>query len=139
MSAWLALGMFIIALVVVALIILAMDVARGDVGGGRHTMERARRLLVVSTDATTARGAEAWMDSQLVEHPRMQCFVLAGADDQESYLDIQEAIAQHRPDAVVVARHHEDSHTTLDGLYGRLKEDLEIPVDAIYVEGGTGA
>jgi hypothetical protein len=138
-SGWLALGMFVIALIAVALIILALDVARGDVGGGRHTMERARRLLVVSTDEETARGAETWMDRQLVEHPRMQCFVLTGADDQESYLDIQEAIEQHRPDAVVVARHQQDSHTSLDGLYGRLKEDLHIPVDAIYVEGGPSA
>jgi len=138
MSGFLAIGLVVIGLVAVALIILAFDVARGDVGG-HHTMERARRLLVVSTDETTARAADRWIEEQRLEHPRLQYFVLEGADDQESYMVIQEVIEREGPDAVVVSRHPEDSHTTLAGMYGRLKEDLHIPVDAIYVDAGKDA
>jgi len=137
MSGFLAIGLVVGGLVAVALIILAFDVARGDVGG-HHTMERARRLLVVSTDQVTARGADLWIDEQRREHPRLQYFVLHGADDQETYMAVQESLERDRPDAVVVARHQGDSTTTLAGMYGRLKEDLHIPVDAIFVEGGTG-
>jgi len=54
-------------------------------------------------------------------------------------MDVESAVERERPDAVVVARHEEESHTTLAGTYGRLKEDLHLPVDAIYVpkESGT--
>lgn len=138
MSGFLAIGLVVGGLIAVALVMLAFDVARGDVGG-HHTMARARRLLVVSTDPATAAGANSWIEEQLAEHPRMQYFVLEGRDDQESYMAIQDAIESHRPDAVVVARHRDDSHTTLAGMYGRLKEDLHIPVDAIYVEGAPSA
>lgn len=137
MNAFLAIGLVGIGLVGVALIILAFDIARGDVGGGHGTLERARRLLVISTDPSTAQGAGRWIEEQRRDHPRLQCFVLEGSEDQESYLAAQEAIERNRPDAVVVARSHDASHTTLDGIYGRLKEDLHIPVDAIYVEGDT--
>jgi hypothetical protein len=134
MSGFLAVGLVVAGLVAVALVILALDVARGDVGG-HHTMERARRLLVVATDAATAAGANRWIEEQRLEHPRLQYFVLEGEDDQQTYLDVEYAIEQNRPDAVVVARLQGESHSALTGLYGRLKEDLQIPVDAIYVEG----
>jgi len=137
MSGFLAIGLVAGGLIAVALVILAADVARGDVGGGRHTMARARRVLVVSTDQRTSVAAESWIDEQRRENPQMQCFVLAGADDQETFMAIQDAVERHRPDAVVVSRHPEDSHSTLDGLFGRVKEDLHIPVDAIYLEGNA--
>ncbi len=42
MSGWLAIGLIVIGLLVVALAVLGFDISRGDVGGGRHTMARAR-------------------------------------------------------------------------------------------------
>lgn len=134
MSVWLTLGLFVIALVVVAAAIFVTDVARGDVGGGgRHTMARARRLLVVSTDEQTAAGADRWIHEQHADRPHMQFFVLEGPDDQALYEAVHGAIERDRPDAIVIARHEEESHTVLAGLYGRLKEDVPIPVDAIYI------
>lgn len=139
MSAWLAIGLTVGGLIMVALVMLAFDVARGDVGGGHHTMERARRLLVVATDETTATGADRWITDQHKERPQLQFFVLTGPDDQDLYMQIQGAIERDRPDAIVVARHGEESHATQEGIFGRLKEDAELPVDAIYVDKETVA
>lgn len=97
-------------------------------------MERARRLLVVATDAETRAGAERWIRHQRVDHPDHQFFVLADTEGQELYLAVQEAIERDNPDAIIVTRHEGDSQTTLSGLYGALKEDLLLPVDAIYVD-----
>jgi DNA-binding transcriptional LysR family regulator len=137
-NGFLAIGLVVIGLVGVALVILAFDVARGDVGGGRHTLARARRLLVVATDPAAMAGVDEWIEEQQREYPRMQLFVLEGRNDQESYMAVQEAIEQNRPDAVVVARDQHEPRATLSGMYGRLKEDLHIPVDAIYVESRFG-
>jgi hypothetical protein len=133
MSVWLAIGLIVIGLVVVAAAILISDIARGDVGGGRHTMARARRLLVVATDEQTRAGAERWVAEQRREHPEQQFFVLEDTAEDEIFLAVHEAIERERPDAVVVARHDEESHSVLSGLYGALKEDATVPVDAIYV------
>jgi DNA-binding transcriptional LysR family regulator len=138
MNGFLAISLVVIGLVGVALVILAFDVARGDVGGGHHTLARARRLLVVATDPAAMAGVDRWIEEQHREHPRMQLFVLEGGSDQESYMAVQEAIEQNRPDAVIVARDQRESHASLSGMYGRLKEDLQIPVDAIYVESRFG-
>ena len=134
MSGWLAIGLVVLGLVAVAVIVLVLDVVRGDVGGGRHTMERARRLLVVAVDESTRRGAERWIEEQRVEHPDRQFLVLADAEGEELWLAIQDAIERERPDAIVVARHAGESRSVLVGTYGRLKEDLRVPVDAIYVD-----
>ena len=140
MSGWLAIGLFVTGLIVVALFVLLFDVMRGDVGGGRHTMARARRLLVVSTDADTSAGAERWMTEQHVERPDLQFLVLTGdgEDDPQLFADIESAVERDRPDAIVFARHDEESHTTLARLYGELKEHATVPVDAIYVKKGAG-
>jgi DNA-binding transcriptional LysR family regulator len=137
-NVFLAIGLVVIGLVGVALLILAFDVARGDVGGGHHTLARARRLLVVATDPAAMAGVDRWIEAQQREHPRMQLFVLEGRNDQDSYMAVQEAIEQNRPDAVIVARDQHETHASLSGMYGRLKEDLHIPVDAIYVESRYG-
>jgi hypothetical protein len=139
MSVFAAIGLIVLGLAAVALIILALDVARGDVGGGRHTLERARRLLVVATDDRTREGADRWIEEQRREHPQQQFFVLVGYDGQQLFMDVESAVERERPDAVIVARHEEESHTTLEGTYGRLKDDLSVPVDAIYIskEAGT--
>jgi hypothetical protein len=133
MSGFLAIGLVVIGLVAVALIILAMDVARGDVGG-HHTMERARRLLVVATGRDTLPAADAWIERQRLERPSLQCFVLVAEDDHDGSLLVEEAVARDRPDALVVVRPAGASRSSLEGLYGRLKESLAIPVDAIYAE-----
>ena len=161
MSGWVALGLLVAGLVFIALIVLAGDVLRGDVGG-RHTMARARRLLVVATDTPTEAGAERWIAEQHAERPDLQFFVVRESDGAERWISeqhaerpdlqffvvsesdgaelwaaIQEAIAYEHPDAIVFARHDEHPHAVLDGVYGRLKEEHELPVDAIYV-GGRG-
>ena len=134
MSGWLAIALVVGGLAAVAIAILVADIARGDVGGGRHTMERVRRLLVVATDDDTRAGAERWIEEQRREHPDRQFFVLADAEGQELYMAVRDAIERERPDAIVVTRHEDDSHSTLEGIYGRLKEHGTLPVDAIYVE-----
>jgi hypothetical protein len=133
MNGWLAIGLVIAGLAAVALLILVFDIARGDVGGGRHTMARARRLLVVAIDEETTAGAEQWVEEQLRERPELQCFVLAEPEGQDLYVAVQDAIEREHPDAVVMARHEGDSHWALEGTYGRLKEEHSIPVDAIYI------
>ena len=133
MSVWLAIGLIVVGLVVVAIAILITDIARGDVGGGRHTMARARRLLVVATDPQTTKGAERWIAEQRAEYPDRQFFLLDDTEGEDLFLAVDAAIERERPDAVVVARHDDESHTLLSGLYGALKEDAKVPVDAIYV------
>jgi hypothetical protein len=49
MSGWLAIGLVVVGMAAVAVTVLLFDIARGDVGGGRHTLARARRLLVIAT------------------------------------------------------------------------------------------
>lgn len=133
MSGWLAIGLVAVGLVAVALIILAMDVARGDVGGGRHTLARARRLLVVATDDVTLRGADRWIDEQRRQRPELQCFVLCDPEGQDLFMDIQHAIARESPDAIVMVRHQEEHHAEHAGTFGRLKDELTVPVDAVFV------
>lgn len=135
MTGWLAIGLVVLGLVAVALLVVAFDIARSDVGGGRHTMERARRLLVVAADDVTLAGAERWVAEQRREHPQLQCFVLGDPGDSDLYLAIEDVVQREHPDAIVVARHAEESHTQLEGLYGRLKQGQSVPVDAIYVTG----
>lgn len=139
MTGWLAIGLVVLGLVAVALIVVAFDVARGDVGGGRHTMERARRLLVVAPDEATLAGAERWVAEQRREHPLLQCFVLGDPGDSDLYMAIEEVVQREHPDAIVVARHAEERDTQLAGVYGRLKEGQSVPVDAIYITEGAAS
>ena len=134
MSGWLALGLVVIGLVGVACVVLVFDVLRGDVGGGRHTLARARRLLVVATDAETEAGAERWITEQREENPALQCFLLVQPEGQELFMSIQEAIDRDRPDAIVMVRHGGPGHWAHEGTFGRLKEEQRVPVDAIFVE-----
>ena len=134
MSPFLAIGLVAIGLIGVAAVILTFDIARGDVGGGRHTLERARRLLVVATDAETLVAAERWVEEQREQHPELRCFVLRHEGHRGLLKRTQEAIARENPDAIVVMR-HEDSEDpeALKRAYESLKEDLSVPVDAVYV------
>jgi hypothetical protein len=138
MSVWLAIGFLVFALVAVAIAILITDIARGDLGGGRHTMARAGRLLVVATDPETRAGAQRWVDEQRAENAERQFFLLEDTEGEELHLAVEHATERYKPDAIVVARHEGESPAALTGLYGSLKEDARVPVDAIYV-GAEGA
>jgi hypothetical protein len=132
MSGWLAIGLFVIGLVAVAVAVLISDIVRGDVGGGRHTMERARRLLVIATDDETLSKAQSWVEWQRTQASDRQFFLLSAPDSQDLYDEIEDAVERERPDAIVVARHGGEHRHALEGVYGRLKEELQVPVDAIY-------
>jgi hypothetical protein len=134
MSVWLAFGMIIGALVIVAVAILISDIARGDVGGGRHTMARAQRLLVVAETRALIAGAEPWIAEQRTEYPDKQILVLEDVPDDDVSAAVHYAIDREKPDAIVVARNFRDDPHSLGGLYGELKEDSQVPVDAIYVK-----
>jgi hypothetical protein len=132
MSGWLAIGLVVIGMVGVALTVLIFDIARGDVGG-RHTLARARRLLVIATDAETGERADRWVGEQRAERPELQCFVLVEPDGQELFMSVQDVIERDSPDAIVMVRHEEDRHQAIQSTYGRLKEQFSIPIDTIYV------
>lgn len=138
MSVWLAFGMIIGALVIVAVAILISNIARGDVGGGRHTMARAQRLLVVAESPALIAGAEPWIKEQRAENPEKQFLVLEDVEDDVSAA-VHYAIDREKPDAIVVARSYRDDPHSLGGLYGELKEDAPVPVDAIYVKAEVSA
>lgn len=133
MSVWLAFGLIVFGLAVVAVAILITDVARGDVGGGRHTMARARRLLVVALDPGTREGAEAWIAEQREEDPARRFFLLDDTEGEDLLLAVEHAIDHDRPDAIVVARLEGENPHLATGVYGALKEERRVPVDAIYV------
>lgn len=133
MNVWLGIALVVGGFLAVAIAVLIADVARGDVGGGHHTLERARRILVVATDTETTAEADRWVVGQRREHPRLQCWVLSRPDDQALYMEIEDLIEREQPDAIVMVR-HEREHHNLVGTFGRLKEDLRVPVDAIYLK-----
>lgn len=137
MSGWLAIALVVGGLVAVAVIVLAADIARGDIGAGRHTMARAQRLLVVATDHETASRADSWVVDQRSERPDLQCFVLVESDGQELFMAVQDVIAREHPDAIVMVRHEEERHAVIGGTYDRLKEQLSMPMDTIYVPAGA--
>jgi hypothetical protein len=124
----------VIGLAGVAAIVLMFDVLRGDVGGRRGTMARARRLLVVATDPETEAGADAWIDAQRDERPDLQCFLLTAPEGQDLWIAVDDAIESERPDAVVVVRHARERHGPEEGTFARLKQEGRLPVDAVYVE-----
>ena len=132
MSGWLAIGLVVIGLLAVAGVILAFDVARGDVGG-RHTMARARRLLIVATDEVTGAHADRWASEQRDERSDLQCFVLVEAEGQALYEAIQDTLERERPDAIVMVRRESERGSHAD-TYSRLKEEGVGPIDTIWVE-----
>ena len=136
MSAWLGIGLVVIGLVAVALAVLGFDIARGDVGGGRHTMARARRLLVIATDERTGDQADGWVSEQRSERPELQCFVLVEPDGQGLFMAIQDVIDREHPDALVFVRQEGERHGEPGTTYERIKEQYSLPIDTIYVPAG---
>jgi TusA-related sulfurtransferase len=132
MSVFGGIGLVVVGLVLVAACVLAFDLFSGHLGGARHTMERARRLLVIATDEETSRGADRWIEQQRKEHPRLQCFVLVEPEGQGLFAAVEEVIERERPDALVMVEHGKKDHSvTLE----RLREQLEIPIDTIPAAG----
>ena len=139
MGVFAGIGLVVIGLLVVAACVLVFDLFSGHLGGARHTMERARRLLVVATDEETSAGADRWVKQQRKEHPQLQCFVLVEPEGQGLFMAVEEVIERERPDALVMVRHAGETHLSESGTYGRLKEQLEIPIDTVSPSGDGGA
>jgi hypothetical protein len=139
MSGWLAIGLIVIGLLVVALAVLGFDMSRGDVGGGRHTMARARRLLVIATDEETGRAADLWVGEQRAGRPEMQCFVLVEPDGQELFMAVQSAIERESPDALVVIERETDQRDHHNVTIERIREQFMLPIDTVFANGGSEA
>ena len=138
MSGWLAIGLIVIGLLVVALAVLGFDISRGDVGG-RHTMARARRLLVIATDEETGRAADRWVGEQRAERPEMQCFVLVEPDGQELFMAVQSAIERESPDALVVVEREADERDHHNVTIERIREQFTLPIDTVHANGSSEA
>lgn len=125
----------VILLAIVAVVLLSTDVLKGDIGG-RHTLERARKLLVVSTDdATKARGAD-WAAHHAETHADVKIVPLDASQvqgDFNVYLHVQEAINAEQPDAVVWVLHGDEGRHPEEGPYAMAKRELGVPMDAIVV------
>ena len=127
-------GLVVACLIVIAVAVLWSDVTAGAVGGGRQTLARARKILVVATDAETEAEGRSWAERQRPEHPDLECLVVRVTPD-DVYSRVHAMVDAERPDAVVMVRHREEQHGhSLEGAYGALKEDLGTPLDSIYVE-----
>jgi hypothetical protein len=143
MSGWplVLLGFVVGSLAVIAIGVLFFDVKRGAVGGGRATLARARRFLVVCSDPATETEAERWAAARRREAPGAECIVLRGPSDDEDALFymVEEAVERERPDAIVVVRRAAAHSRALAGAYGRIKEEIDLPVDSINVPEGAQA
>jgi hypothetical protein len=132
MSGWLAIGLVVIGLVAVAITVLLFDLARGDIGG-RHTMARARRLLVVASDEQTHAGADEWIAEERAGRSDLQCFLLVEPEGEQLYSAIHDVLDRERPDAIVIVR-HESEGAHAGTTYARLQEEGTGPIDVIYTK-----
>jgi hypothetical protein len=132
-NGFVAIGLVIAGLVGVLIIILIFDFSRGDIGG-RHTLARARRILVVATDDATAARAEAWIEAERSERPDLQCFLLVEGDGEELYQRVHHALESEAPDTIVMVRHAAERHDAHTGTYARLHDEGVGPIDCIYLE-----
>lgn len=133
MNGFVAIGLVVAGLIGVAIIILIFDVSRGDIGG-RHTLARARRLLVVATDDETAARAEEWVAAERLERPDLQCFVLVEPEGEGLYQEIHIVLDRESPDSIVMIRHAAERHDHHTGTYARLHDEGVGPIDCIYLE-----
>jgi hypothetical protein len=132
-NGFVAIGLVIAGLVGVLIIMLIFDYSRGDIGG-RHTLARARRILVVATDAATAARAEAWIEEQRAERQDLQCFLLVEEEGEELYQRVHHALDHEVPDTIVMVRHAAEQHDAHTGTYARLHDEGVGPIDSIYLE-----
>lgn len=132
MDPWVAIGLVIAGLIGVAVVMLIFDVARGDIGG-RHTLARSRRILVVATDGPTADRAEEWVAEERIERPDLQCFVLVEPDGERLYQGIHDVLDREAPDSIIFVRRSSDKHEEHTGTIARLRDEGVGPIDSIYV------
>lgn len=136
---WIIIASVLLLLVVVAAMTLSADYMRGAFGGNM-TLARAKKVLVVSTDDDTRERAAAWMGRHRAEYPHATSVALhiTNQPDARTFELFEEALKRERPDAVVWAL-HDEQHGSHEGPYAMAKEQLNVPMDAIYTSGETTA
>lgn len=133
MNGFVAIGLIAAGLAGVAIVMLIFDLSRGDIGG-RHTLARARRLLVTATDEATAAKAEEWIAQERIERPDLQCFLIVEPEGEELYQRINYSLEREAPDSIVMVRHADERHEHHTGTYARLHDQGVGPIDCIYLE-----
>lgn len=138
MDPWVAIGLVIAGLIGVAVVMLIFDVARGDIGG-RHTLARSRRILVVATDGATAGHAEEWVAGERRERPDLQCFILVEPEGEGLYQGIHGVLDREAPDSIIFVRHASERDEGHTGTIARLHDEGVGPIDSIYIREGAAA
>lgn len=138
MDPWVAIALIIAGLIGVAVVMLIFDVLRGDIGG-RRTLARARRILVVATDGPTADRAEEWVAKERAERPDLQCFLLVEPEGEGLYQGIHDALDREGADSIIFVRHAAERHEGHTGTIARLHDEGVGPIDSIYVNEGVTA
>lgn len=136
---WTLVGVIASALVIAGGVVLFNDVIGGAIGG-RKTLERARRLLVVSLGEGTESAAAEWRDRHVATHPDVECTLErpAGGTDYAVFQATERAINKYNPDAVVWVLPAHDRHSH-ESAYAAARRELTIPMDAVYVDAPTRA
>ena len=138
MNGWVAIGLVVAGLIGVAIVMLIFDVTRGDIGG-RHTLARARRILVVATDGPTADRAEEWVAAERIERPDLQCFVLVEPEGEGLYQAIHDVLDREEPDSIIFVRKASERHEEHTGTLARLHDEGVGPIDSIFVQDEVAA
>lgn len=133
MDGWVAIGLVFAGLIGVAIVMLIFDVTRGDIGG-RHTLARARRILVVATDGPTADRAEQWVAAERLERSDLQCFLLVEPEGEALYQGIHEFLDRETADSIVYVRHGSERHQEHTGTIARLHDEGVGPIDSIFLD-----
>lgn len=135
---WIVISSVILVLVIIAASFLGADYMRGALGG-YMTLERAKSVLVVSTDDETRARAERWIAKNRAEHPDCETVALhLTGNDTNVFESFEQELKQRKPDAVVWSLHDEFHHSH-EGPYAMAKSQLTVPMDAIYTSGETTA
>ena len=140
-SMGLTIGLIIGAVIVlgaIAFILLSTDVVKGNIGG-RRTLERARTLLVVSSDAPTRARGDDWSAHHGEHHPDVEIVpvYISSADEEfAAFLVVQEAVNTKKPDGIIWVLHSDESRHTEEGPYAMAKRELSVPMDAIFANEG---
>ncbi|MFY9264017.1 MAG: hypothetical protein WAO61_01100 [Solirubrobacterales bacterium] len=134
---WIAIASVLIVLFVIAGSFLSADLVRGALGG-HMTLERANKLLVISTDDATRERAAAWVTRYSEQFPVADFVELHVPGEQEFKVFelFQLELLAQKPDAVVWSL-HDQQHGSHEGPYAMAKRELSVPLDAIYTSGET--
>jgi hypothetical protein len=132
LNGWVAIGLIFAGLIGVAVVMLIFDYTRGDIGG-RHTLARARRILVIATDGPTADRAEEWVAAERIERPDLQCFLIVEPEGEGLYQSIHDVLEREGADSIVFVRHASERHEEHTGTLARLHDEGVGPIDSIFV------